>query len=321
MITADEKIHSEAALISVIMPNYNAQDYLENAVESVMQQSYGNVELILIDDGSTDRSLEIAHDLIEHHQGRIHLLTQMNLGPYHARNLGIEHARGEFIAFLDADDWWSRDCLEKLHRALVGSEGMVAYCGWQNIGATDRSNEPYVPPDYEQSDKAEQFLRAASPWPIHAALTRSIALRSVGGFDTQWSTCMDYDLWLRIGVANKIVRVPEVMAFYRHKVAGQITSKQWVQAENTRLVKHKFASSHPTLVAHFTRTKLRELIDGAYLKRGYQAYWRRDLVTAWHVFRKVLRIGGWGISDLKYLLPALLPLPLYTRLVQRLSNR
>ena len=320
MTATDTKMHTETALISVIMPSYNSQDYLEEAVGSVMQQTYGNVELILIDDGSTDRSLEIANTLIERHQGHILLLTQANLGPYHARNLGIGRARGEFIAFLDADDWWSLDCLEKLHNALISSEAAVAYCGWQNVGATDRSNQPYVPPDYEQGDKAEQFLRAASPWPIHAALTRSTTLRGVGGFDTQWRTCMDYDLWLRIGVFNRIVRVPEAMAFYRHKVTGQITSKQWVQAENTRLVKRKFVSTHPALVAHFTRAKLRELIDGAYLKRGYQAYWRRDLVTAWHVFRKALRNGGWRLADLKYLLPALLPLPLYTRLVQRLSS-
>lgn len=308
-------------LISVIMPCYNAEAYLVEAVGSVMGQSYPNVELILVDDGSTDRSLEIADRLIQAHSGRITLLTQQNCGPYPARNLGMQHARGEFIAFLDADDWWTADCLEKLRGALIRSNAALAYCGWQNVGAVDRSNDPYIPPDYEQDDKAEQFLRAASPWPIHAALTRKETLTAVGGFDTHWRTCMDYDLWLRIGVANRIVLVPEVMAFYRHKVSGQITSKQWIQAENTWQVKKKFVASQPQLVAHFSREKLKQLIDGAYLKRGYQAYWRRDLVTAWHVFRKALRNGGWKPADLRYLLPALLPERTYVKLIQTLSKQ
>lgn len=307
--------------ISVIMPCFNAEPYLEEAVDSVIGQSYANVELVVIDDGSSDNSVKILERLAQEHPGRIRLLFQANMGPYHARNFGLQHAQGEFIAFLDADDWWTLDCLEKLHSALINTNSVLAYCGWQNVGAIDRSNDPYVPPDYEQGDKAEQFLRAAAPWPIHAALTRREAITSLGSFDTHWSTCMDYDLWLRIAVANHIVLVPEAMAFYRHKVSGQITSKQWVQAENSWLVKQKFVHNHPELVAHLSPNKLSQLIDGGFLQRGYQAYWRRDLVTSWHVFRKVLRHGCWKLPDLKYLLPALLPEWAYVKLVQTLSDR
>lgn len=307
--------------ISVIMPCFNAESYLEEAVSSVLGQSYSNVELVVIDDGSSDNSVKILEGMIQKHPGRIRLLFQTNMGPYPARNLGLQHVQGEFVAFLDADDWWSLDCLEKLHSALVNTNSALAYCGWQNVGAVDRSNDPYVPPDYEQGDKAKQFLRAAAPWPIHAALTRREVITALGGFDTHWPTCMDYDLWLRVAVANRIVLVPEVMAFYRHKVSGQITSNQWVQAENTWLVKQKFVRTYPELVSHLGRDKLRQLIDGGLLSRGYQAYWRRDLVTSRHVFRKVLWHGGWKLADLKYLLPALLPEHAYAKLVQVLSGR
>ncbi|TXH41371.1 MAG: glycosyltransferase [Burkholderiaceae bacterium] len=303
------------------MPCYNAAPYLEEAVRSVMGQTFPDVELLIIDDGSTDASIEIAERLRDEHPGRIRLFRQANRGPYVARNLGLEHVRGEFVAFLDADDWWTPDCLEKLHAALVSSNATLAYCGWQNVGATDRSNAPYVPPDYEAGDKAAMFLRAAAPWPIHAALTRGTALRTAGGFDTDWSSCMDYDLWLRIGVAGRIVLVPEAMAFYRHKVGGQITSRQWVQAENSWRVKKKFIATHPKQVAHLGADQLRELTDGAYLQRGLQAYWRRDLTTAWHVFRRALRNGGWKPADLKYLLPALLPETLYSMLIATIDGR
>ena len=309
------------SLISVIMPCFNAAPYLRQAAGSALSQSYRNVELILVDDGSTDDSPAIARELAALHPDRITLLRCNREGPYPARNRGLAHARGEWVAFLDADDYWSTDFLDKLHGALVQSGAALAYCGWQNVGAADRTNDPYVPPDYEQGDKLEMFLRAASPWPIHAALVRKSVIDDVHGFDTSLATCMDYDLWLRIGATLRIVRVPEVLAYYRFHAGGQITSKQWRQAENVWLVKKKFAAASPQLVARLPRQRLRELIDGALLRRGYDCYWRRDLVSARRIFRKSLQAGGWTLKDLRYLLPALLPEKSYVGLISRSDRR
>lgn len=300
-------------LISVIMPCFNAEPYLREAVDCVLNQTYPNVELIVVDDGSTDRSGEI----LASYGSRIKVLQQANQGPYPARNFGASHASGTFIAFLDADDWWSLDCLEKLHAALESDPSCaVAYCGWQNIGLAGGRGAPYVPPDYELEDKAVRFLRAAAPWPIHAALVRRRVFDEVGGFDVHMPTCMDYDLWLKIAVARPIKLVPEVLAFYRHHNSGQITSTQWRQAKNTWLVKRKFLRNHPNLVGHLSQNEIRALIDGALLKRGYDNYWRRDLVSAQHIFRMSLLKGGWKAKDLFYLLPALLPAGMYRRLIK-----
>jgi glycosyltransferase involved in cell wall biosynthesis len=312
---------SRNALISVIMPCYNAAPYVQQAIESVLRQSHANVELIFVDDASTDSSPSIAAGQAEQYAGRMTLLHTDRQGPYPARNVGLSHAHGEFVAFLDADDYWERDFLEKLYSRLVAANAVLAYCGWQNVGATDRTNEPYVPPDYELGDKLELLLRAASPWPIHAALTRRSAIDEVGGFDTQLATCMDYDLWLRIGASRPIVRVPEVLAYYRFHPGGQITSMQWRQAENVWLVKKKFVAAAPKLVARFSRERLEELIDGALLRRGYDCYWRRDLVSARRIFRRSLQAGGWKLKDLKYLLPALLPEGPYLSLIDRADGR
>ena len=308
-------------LISVIMPCYDSAAYLRQAIDSVLGQSYRNVELLVVDDGSTDESPAIAARLALEHAGRITLLRTDRAGPYPARNAGLARAQGEFVAFLDADDYWSPAFLEKLHSALGASAAALAYCGWQNIGATDRTNEPYVPPDFEQGDKVELLLRAASPWPIHAALVRRAVIDEVGGFDTTLTTCMDYDLWLRIGTSCSIARVPEVLAFYRFHSGGQITSKQWRQAENVWRVKKKFVGANPQLAARFSRQRLEELIDGALLKRGYDCYWRRDLVSARRIFRRSLQVGGWKLRDLKYLLPALLPEGTYRSLIARVERR
>lgn len=303
--------------VSVVMPCFNGERYLEEAIRSVLDQTLHEVELIVVDDGSKDSSPAIVAQLQQVYGDRLVGVAQPNAGPYAARNRGLQMARGRFVAFLDSDDWWAPDCLQKLHAALVADEGAaLAYCGWQNIGLEGGRGAPYVPPDYELEDKAARFLRAAAPWPIHAALVRRSVMQEVGLFDLDLPTCMDYDLWLRIGVARRIRLVPEVLAFYRHHQSGQITSTQWRQARNSWLVKRKFLRQHPEQVRHLSKAELTDLVDGALLRRGYDNFWRRDLDSAQHIFRLSLRQGGWGLKDLAYLLPALLPAPLYRKVVQ-----
>lgn len=303
--------------ISVIMACYNAEPYVRDAVDSVLRQTYGDVELVVVDDGSTDRSREILHS----YGNRIRLVEQANAGPYPARNNGVLVSTGQFVAFLDSDDYWSEDCLAKLHACLVESGAAVAYCGWQNVGLGKGRGDPFIPPDYEGEGKLERFLRAAAPWPIHAALLSRRVFDAVGGFDTQLGTCMDYDLWLRVGSTRPVARVPEVLAFYRHHQSGQITSRQWKQAENTWRVKRRFVATHPEAVSALSPSRLRGLIEGGLLRRGYDAYWRRDLTSAQRIFRLVWRTGGWHVKDMRYLLPALLPEKVYLSLIGALDRR
>jgi glycosyltransferase involved in cell wall biosynthesis len=303
--------------VSVVMPCFNGERFLEESVRSVMEQTLHAVELIVVDDGSRDASPDIVARLQAEFGDRLVHARQDNAGPYAARNHGLRLARGAFVAFLDADDWWARDCLAKLHAALDREPAAaLAYCGWQNIGLEGGRGAPYVPPDYELEDKATRFLRAAAPWPIHAALVRRSVMDEVDGFDLDLPTCMDYDLWLRIGVARQIRLVPEVLAFYRHHQSGQITSTQWRQARNSWLVKRKFVRQHPHLVQHLSRPELRDLIDGSLLRRGYDNFWRRDLDSAQRIFRMSLLKGGWRPKDLVYLLPSLLPPGLYRKVVR-----
>ena len=296
------------------MPCYNGEKYLAEAIDSVLGQNYQNVELIVVDDGSTDSSKDIVVGYGQH----VKLIEQQNQGPYPARNRGIREASGQYLAFLDADDYWSPDFLVETYKALQNNyDAALAYCGWQNVGLPHKKSKPYIPPDYETDNKLDLFLRTAAPWPIHAALTRRSIMEEVSGFDDRFATCMDYDLWLRIGASRPIVRVEKVMAFYRHHREGQITSTQWRQARNVWLVKKKFIESSPELIANIPAKRLKELVDGALLQRGYDAYWKRDLVSAQKIFRLVLRTWGWRPKDLKYLLTALLPESLYCNIIGR----
>lgn len=301
--------------ISVIMPCYNSERYLGEAVDCVLNQTYPNVELIVVDDGSTDRSLEI---LASYGDG-LKVLTQEHQGPFPARNFGLAHAAGDFVAFLDSDDWWTRDALAKLHEAIEQSGADIAYCGWQNVGEV-RQGAPYVPPAYEQEDPVQHFLKSC-PWPIHGALVRRGLINRIGGFSTHRFSAMDYDFWLRtLAESRGFVRVPEVLAFYRWHGEGQISSLKWRQVLDALAAQQDFIRDNPGLVQHIPPDRLHELTEGQVLRQGYLAFWRRDLASAQKLFRHAFRARAWRLQDLRHVLTALLPFPLYRRLVELVES-
>ena len=105
-------------LISVIIPFYNAEKYLENALNSILKQSYTNIEVVLVNDGSTDKSIVIAKKCIKNHTN-FNLISIKNSGPGIARTIGIKHVKGKYIVFLDADDTYKKDALESMHHTIV----------------------------------------------------------------------------------------------------------------------------------------------------------------------------------------------------------
>ncbi|MBI4698013.1 MAG: glycosyltransferase family 2 protein, partial [Nitrospirae bacterium] len=154
--------------ISIIMPCFNAERFISGSVASALGQTHKDIELIVVNDGSADRSLQILQGISD---PRLKIIDQPNRGVCAARNRGLSEATGAYVAFLDADDTWKHDCLEKLHNALRSvPDAVAAYCGWQNIGLSGGRGEPYVPPDYEEEGKLEHLLKSC-PWPVHAAIT------------------------------------------------------------------------------------------------------------------------------------------------------
>lgn len=308
-------------LVSVIMPSYNSADFVGEAVASVLAQGHRPIELLVVDDGSTDASPDVLTRLEREHAGLLRVLRQPNRGPYPARNLGLSQARGELIAFLDADDWWDPGFLTKLMAALGDRDKDLAYCGWQNVGVEGGFGDPYVPPRYEAEDTTAHFL-GACPWPIHAALMRRGLVARLGGFSERCFTSMDYDLWLRAHAAGaRMVLVPEVLAFYRWHDKGQISKVKGRQVRDAWQVRRDFVAANPALVAHLSAASLREKVDGFLLRNALQAYWQRDLATARSLFRHALRTGAFRAEHLRHLLPSLLPERLYSALVRLADQR
>lgn len=305
------------------MPAFNAAPYVEQAVRSALEQSCRDVELLVVDDGSTDGTATKLQVLRREFRDRLTLLQTQRTGPYPARNLALTRARGEFVAFLDADDWWEPDFVESLLGAVRQSGADLAFCGWQNVGVdvSGARGEPYVPPDYLAGDVVAQFL-VNCPWPIHAALVRRSIVHQLQGFSESMFSSMDYDFWIRLlAITRKLVRVPRVLAYYRWHGGGQISATKWRQVLNAWQVRRNFVAANPGLVAHLPAARLQELVDGVLLRAGYEAFWRRDLGSAQPLFRHALRSGAWGFRDLRYLLPSLLPAGAFQALVGRIDQK
>lgn len=294
--------------VSIVMPCYNASAQLADSVGSVLRQSLSNWELIAIDDGSTDDTL---NQLRSFSDPRIHIISQSNAGVSRARNRALREAHGRFIAFLDADDTWEPEFLAHMTAALEANpKAILAYCGWQNIGLPGGRGDPFIPPDYESPNKTETLLGGCR-WPIHAALVRSDVIHACNGFPEQYSNAEDFRLWLELATAGQIVRVPEVLAKYHFHGGAQASKARARAIIQTLKVKQDFVTAHPDRVAALGRQRLHQLTIKMMRDSAITALWQRDLDTAQTLLRALPISGLSGLTDLKYLLPAWLPRPLY----------
>lgn len=208
---------------SVLIPAYNAGAYIESALASALAQSYEDFEVLVVDDGSTDDTAERVGACSD---PRVVYLHQENQGPAAARNLGIGAARGEFVAFLDADDLWHPQKLEK-HLALMGGNSRMGMSfSWFEVlydGPQPVCTSPwFASPKQERFDWSDFLERN---WTGHSSsvVVRTRCLRSLGGFDPSFYTGEDFHLWIRIGQAGwEIGFLPEALSTYR-KRQGSLT--------------------------------------------------------------------------------------------------
>lgn len=301
--------------VSVIMPCHNAAVHLPASVGSVQAQTHTDWELVIVDDGSTDDSWQVLQKLA-HADSRIKLFQQANAGAAAARNHALREAHGAYTAFLDSDDTWHPEFLEAMMAALAADpDAGIAYCGWQNIGLGKGRDDPFIPPEYENSDKVESLLGGCR-WPIHGALVRAHIIKDAGCFDENLSSCMDYDLWLRLGTLHPLVRVPRVLAYYHHHGGEQITRNRARIAMNHWRAQRKYLRANPDVINALGKKRIRQLTTGELLHRGYASYWKRDLPTARIIFRAVMQQGYGTLRDWKHMLPAWLPESWHRRLIE-----
>lgn len=122
----------ERELITVVVPIYNVENYIEKCLHSILEQSYNNLEILIIDDGSTDKSIELCEKLLKK-DGRIKIFHKENSGPADTRNYGISKANGKYIMFIDSDDYIQKDLIEVLYENLIRYNVSISSCGYIKV--------------------------------------------------------------------------------------------------------------------------------------------------------------------------------------------
>lgn len=253
MITLNrDRVASTLPLVSVIIPAYNAEAFIEKTLHSVLSQTYQNLEVLVVDDGSQDRTPEIIKSIAQQDK-RVVLLQQKNAGVAAARNLGIEKSQGEFIAPIDADDIWYPENLERQVQCFLSSDPSVGlvYSWSVDIDQDD------VPTGIFRAAKIEgevyitlvghNFIGNAS-----SSMIRRNCFDQIGGYNCQFKEqaaqgCEDWDLYLRIADVYQFRVVPEFLVGYR-KMTNSMSRDYTKMAKSHTLVMQSVRQKHPEIM-------------------------------------------------------------------------
>ena len=313
-------------LVSVIMPAYNTGKYIGEAIDSVLAQDYPNKELIVIDDGSRDDTV----DQIQSYGDQLTLITQSNQGSAVARNAGLKAAKGEFIAFLDSDDLWLPGKLtaQVNHLQQHPDIGMV-FSRWKvwkpdQQGVFPSASSPESPT--ERKDTPPDIVPERSGWLYNRLLFTSalhtitvMARRSlvdaVGPFDTELKRGQDYDYWIRASRHTQIHQLDRAYALYR--IHGQGCVRRWPHVNYERVVVEKALQrwglegpNGETTPAKAIRKRLAETS----FTFGYHHFWEGDPLLALKAFTHAAARRPADIKHWAYLGLAALKVPLRPRL-------
>lgn len=221
-------------LVSVIVPNFNYSKYLDECLGAIFNQNYDPMQVIFVDDGSTDQSIEV----IQKFSHKMQIFRKKNSGVNSARNLGIKNATGKYIAFCDSDDVWVWDKIRKQVDFLeINSQYGVVYSGIQLVNE-DLSFIRNQNPKYE-GDCSTRFLEHPSEAIVllgsSTALIRNSALAKVSGFDESMTDPgEDWDFFRRISQQTLIGFIPEPLVLYRqHSESGSRVSRSRYFQGNT----------------------------------------------------------------------------------------
>ncbi|MEM6518754.1 MAG: glycosyltransferase [Cyanobacteria bacterium P01_C01_bin.70] len=214
--------------VSIVIPCYNAEKTIAATINSVLSQTFADLELIVINDGSTDETLNVIDQIDD---DRLQVFTFENAGPQKSRNRGIDKATGDYISLIDADDLWTVDKLHSQLTALQSAPDAAVAYSWTDVidehgqiiqtGRRSRA-EGHVFAALIQ----DNFLGSGSN-----PLIKANALRAVGGFDERILAGQDWDMWLTLAAHYSFVVVPQVQILYRKVLSARSWSSNLSRQE------------------------------------------------------------------------------------------
>jgi glycosyltransferase involved in cell wall biosynthesis len=240
----------ESPKVTVVIPVYNREKYIADAIDSILAQTFTHFELLVIDDGSTDKTQEVIQS---YHDPRIRLVcNETNEGIPKTRNKGIRLARGEYLAFLDSDDWAYPERLAKQVAFLDSHPDYVAVGAWiewmdeEGRYLRRAKRKPVLPDEIAAQRLFQQGIENST------SMARTAVLREYG-HQEQYDVSEDFDLWARIAAKHKLATLPKIL-LRRRMHAGRITQEKAYRIKDTLLA--IYASQLRALGVTFTATDL-----------------------------------------------------------------
>ena len=270
--------------ISVIIPNYNYARYLDQAIQSVLKQTYNNLELIVVNNGSTDNSLKV----LEKYGNQILLIDQANLGQSGARNSGLSLATGELIAFLDADDFWEPNKLESQSQ-LISDSTQLVYCGIMQFKDPGDGNKQILLPKF-RGNCSSNFIDLPGASIVlsgeSTALFSRDLLEKVGNFDSGLNSTAGWDFFRRCSRFTNFDFVNQPLVNYRLHSSNMSKSNTKV-IQDMRLAYSKLFSDSDWLVLEEKVIEITRKLEWSYFKTYLKSF---DMKLAIFSGIKVLKL-------------------------------
>jgi len=275
---APSGVGGDGPLVSIVIPAYNHARYLDEAIQSVLRQAYPRIELIVLDDGSTDST----RNVLARYSGQLYFETQANMGQARTINKGWEMAKGDILAYLSADDFLMDGAVSAAVELLQSvPEVIVAYCDFNLVDEESRVLRMIRAPDFSFFDMAVRFVCPPGP----GAFLRRSAFLSAGGWDGTLRQVPDYEYWLRLALQGPFRRIPRVLAGWRIHADSQTFGRADADKadETIRVATHFFempgvpadimaAKRQAFAYAHLFSAR-RHILSGRY-RRGIHWLWR-----------------------------------------------
>ncbi len=227
---------------SVIIPLYNKEAFIESTLKSVLQQTFQDYEIIIVDDGSTDNSSQLVSNF---NNEKITLLKQKNQGVSVARNLGIEHATANYIALLDADDVWHKNHLIELKKQIDLFPNAGLYCNnyeifhRNNVLKKASFNFNYNTECLIVEDYFKASIINSVAWTSAVGFSKTNFI-NLGGFNTNLKTAQDLDLWIRFALNYLVSFNPTITMSYKFYIGNSLSKNE----KNYNYIRHEFINSY-----------------------------------------------------------------------------
>ena len=201
-------------LVSIVIPAYNQADYLDEAIRSVLAQDYPHIEIILLDDGSTDGT----RNILVQYASRFFCETHQNMGQAKTLNKGWSMSKGAYLSYLAADDFLLPDAVRKsVEKLFTHPEVVLTYCDFNIVNSQSRVLRRKYAPEFSYADLALRMICQPGP----GVFFRRNAFLRAGFWNESLRQTPDYEYWLRLGLEGRFERIPEVLAAYRVHAQSQ----------------------------------------------------------------------------------------------------